>query len=83
MHPADRDGIEVVQLLPAGALRGHQPGRLEHGQVLHHAEAGHPRQRGGQLDECSSVPLEQRIEQYPPAGVGQRLEHGIHERDYR
>ena len=48
--------------------------RLEHGEVLHHAEAGHGGQHLAQLVERLAVASAQRVEQGAPTFVGERLE---------
>ena len=78
MDEADGDRVEVVQLLAAGPAGDDEAGLLEHGEVLHHAEAGHLGQRGRKLAEALPVALEQPVEQGAPVGVGQGFEHLLH-----
>jgi hypothetical protein len=77
----DRDRVEEVQLLAAALARGHEPRLLQHPQVLHHAEAGH-RHPLLQRAEGLPVPREERVEQPPPRGIGERLEDPVHGGEY-
>ena len=63
-------------LLPARAAGDDQAGRLEHAQVLHHAEPRHL-QLGFQLAERAAVTLVEPVEEVPPGGVGKRLEDAV------
>ena len=74
----DGDGVEEVQLLAALAAGGHDPGLLEHLQVLHHAEARH-RQAPLECREGLAVLPEELVEQGPAGRVGQCLEHLVHD----
>ena len=77
MDEPDRDGVEEVQLLPALPSGDDEPGLLELLQVLHHPEARHVEARF-ELVERLAVLAEELVEQAPPGGVGQRLEHLVH-----
>ena len=85
---ADRDGVEIVPLLPALLATDDEPGLLEQPKVLRHAEPGHLaallRERL-QLGLALPVGLEQRIQKQPPSRVGECFEHKIvlHVSDYR
>ena len=74
---ADRDRVEVVQLLAAPPPAHDEPGVLEDLQVLRHGDARHvvPRREG---HERLTVAGEQLIKQRPPGRVGQCPEHEIH-----
>ena len=77
VEPPDRDRVEVVVLLAADAARRHEAGRLEDAQVLHDAEAGHPRHRHGQLPERAAVALEEEVQQVPAGGIRQGAEDRV------
>ena len=51
-------------------------GLLEQAQVLHHPEAGH-REAGLQLGQRLPVAPEEQVEQQPPGGIRQGLEHPV------
>ena len=83
MDQTDWDRVEIVELFPAPAAGGHQPGLLQHPQVLHDAEAG----QGKPPDEGAerlAVVLEERVQEGAAGGVGEGLEDeiGVHERQY-
>ena len=71
MDKADGDRIEEVQLATPGATACDQVRRFQDAQMLHDAEAGHPRQRRLELLQRLAVAHEEPIEEEPPAGVGQ------------
>ena len=75
---ADRDGVEVVVLLAADPAGLDQAGRLEHVEMAHDAEPGHPRQRRRQLAERLSVAIEQPVEEQPPARIAESPEDRRH-----
>jgi len=77
VEPPDRDRVQVVVLLAAGAARRHEARRLEDAQVLHHAEAGHPRHRRHQLPERAAVALEEEVEEVPAGGIRQGAEDRV------
>jgi hypothetical protein len=82
---SDRHRVQEVQLLPPRAARRHQPGVLQHPQVLHHAEAGHGELRL-ERGQRASVAREEPVEQEAPGGIGERLEHAVvvrHVGEYR
>jgi len=74
---ADRDRVQEVQLFPAAPLGDDEAGLFELPEMLHHPEAGH---REPLLKRAQRLPVgpEQLIEQLPPRGVSQRLEHLVH-----
>ena len=74
---ADRDRVEVVQLLAAPPPAHDEPGVLQDLQVLRHGDARHvvPRREG---HERLTIAGEQLIKERPPGRVGQRPEHKIH-----
>ena len=81
-HPAvvdepDRDGVQVVELLAATPLGGHQARFLELLQVLHHAEARH-REPLRQCAQRLPVLAEELVEKAPPRRIGEGSEHRVH-----
>src|SRR3954454_2383435 len=75
----DRDGVEEVELLPPAPPGDHQPGLLEHLEVLHDAEARHGHARLERV-QCLPVLTEELVEQTAPRGVAQGPEHVVHGR---
>ena len=69
----DRNGVQVVQLLPPATHRRHEVGGLEHREVLRGALAGH-REVTTQLAERQGVAFVQAVQEVPPGGIGERLE---------
>lgn len=69
----ERNGIEVVKLLPALPDTAHQIGRFEYGQVLRCRLARHC-DAFAQLPQRLSVVFSEAIEQESPCRVGQGLE---------
>ena len=70
----DWDRVQEVVRLAAASLRDHEARLLEHPQVLHDAVARH---RHSFLQCAQRLPVlpEERVEQAPTRGVGERLEH--------
>jgi hypothetical protein len=77
MDLADRDGVEVMELLPAVATGHHEAGALQDAEVLHHSEARQVRKAGAQLTDGLTVRGEQRVEHRAPRRLGQRPEHRV------
>src|SRR6266567_3633459 len=69
----NRDGIEVVQLLPAPPVGADQVGGLQDSQVLRCRLPGHVK-LPAQLAQGLPVALAEAVEQIPPGRVGQCLE---------
>ena len=82
MDEPDRDRVEEVELLPAALLRDHEPGFLEHLEVLHHAEARHLEVLLERTERLAVLP-EQLVEQLPTGRISQGFEHRVHTRDNR
>ena len=77
MDHTDGDGVEEVELRATDPAGDDETVRLQHGQVLGDAEAGHLGHGGRQLAERLAVPLVQQVEQRPAVTVGQGPEHGV------
>jgi hypothetical protein len=71
-----------VQLLPTATPRDDQAGVLQQTQVLTHRDAGHF-EPAGQAHQGLSVVLEQLVEQRTTSGVGECLEHRVHDTHHR
>ena len=67
-------GVRAESGLPLG---GEEDARLELGEVLHHAEAGHRRQHRAEGRQRLAVLGAQGVEQPSPPAVGERLEHVV------
>ena len=80
MDEADRDGVQVVELLPPPPPGDDEARLLEQLQVLHDPEAGHGEPL---LERAERLPVfpEQLVEQAPPGRVGQGSEHLVHDDD--
>ena len=78
MDLADGDRVQEVLLLASHLAGGDEVGVFEHAEVLHHAEARHLGQHDAQSDERLAVLLEQRVEQRPTVGVGERPKDEVH-----
>jgi len=63
VQETDRNGVEVVQLLPADLVADDQVGFFENLEMLHHAEAREVGQLGFEVDKRPSVLLEETVEQ--------------------
>src|SRR5262249_47363070 len=79
--PALRDGvdrhrIDVVQLLAALALRRHEIGLLQDGEMLRHRLACHV-QTPTQLSERLPILRVQPVQQPPAAGIRERAKNGV------
>jgi hypothetical protein len=72
----DRHRVQEVQLLPPRPARDHEARVLQHAQVLHDAEARH-RQLRLQLGQRAPVARVEPVEQEPPGGIRERLEHAV------
>ena len=70
------DRVEVVDPRSTDLARHDQPCLFQLLEVLHDAEAGHLQLRL-ELGQRASVPLEEQVEQPPPARVGQGLEDPV------
>jgi hypothetical protein len=55
-----------------------QAGRLEHVEMAHDSEPGHPGKSRRELAERLSVAIEQPVEEQPPARIAERPEDGRH-----
>ena len=64
--------------LATDLARRHEPGGFEHGQVLHDTEARQRRNGGAERDEGLTVLVEESVEQYPAAGIGEGSEDVVH-----
>src|SRR5208282_6485205 len=76
MDEPDGDGVEEMQLFSARATGDHEPGVLQHAQVLHHPETSHFENR---LELCQrqAVVGEEPVEQGASRWVGERPEHPV------
>ena len=72
VHRPQRHPVEVVPALPAPPPHDHQPGVLQHPQVLHDREPAQRREGPAQLPG-GVRPVAQQVEDRPPGRVGQRL----------
>src|SRR5690554_1020167 len=80
---AQRPGVDVMELVPALPCRVHQTRRLQHLQVLRDGLPGRgepvlDRQPGADLEQGLAVALDQLVEDRPPGGIRERLEHVTH-----
>jgi hypothetical protein len=75
----DGDGVEVVELLAAGAARGDQPCSFQHMEVLHDTEPCHP-ETLDQLGERLAIALKEPVEESPAGVIGERPEDLFHAR---
>src|SRR5262249_44355064 len=71
-----RDGVEIVQLLPAPADGGDEVRGLQHAQMLGRRLPRH-RERLTQLPEGLAIALAEPVQQGPARRIGQGLEHRI------
>ena len=67
--------VERAGAHPADLLASHQPGGLQHGDMLAHGGQAH-RQRFGQLADRGRSGR-QPLEDAAAGGIGERLEHGV------
>jgi hypothetical protein len=79
MDLADRNRVEVMELLATDLASDHQSGLLENPEMVHHPESGHGRQVGAQLQKALTVPFEETIKQEPPTGIVQSPKHFVHD----
>ena len=83
MDQADRDRVQVVELVATFTTGGDELGSLEHVEVIHHAEARHVGQDLAQFSQGAAVAIEECIQQGPASRVVECLEDRvIHDEDY-
>ena len=82
MDEPDRDRVQEVELLAASPPGDDEARLLELLEVLHHAEPGHVEPRLERAQRLA-VLTEQLVEQAPPGGIGEGLEHVVHGRIIR
>jgi len=85
VNSTDRYRVQEMKFLASLAARDHEPGFLQHLQVLHDPEPGHL-ELPFELAQRLAVALAQQIQQEAARAVGERLEHLVivdHGPDYR
>src|SRR5262249_5378871 len=73
----DRNGVQVMELLPSAFLRNDELRVLENREGLHHRLARHVA-ASAELAQCAAVPRMQPVEELTPDGIGKRAEDGVH-----
>ena len=77
MDETDRDGVQEMEFLAAGAFGDDEVRGLEDPEVFHDAEPGHGEPSPEGIERLAVLFVE-RVEEFAPRGVGERFEHGVH-----